>query len=94
MVLFFDHRKQADLFESLLVQYDIFFERDLDERKSFFVYYAVKKIDFENVKILNDEAKSKIRKPFIPDNFLRYTVLALFFIAFGLAVAGYIAANF
>ena len=95
MIIFhFDHQEQAACFEQLLVDNHLFFEKQLQDEKNFFVYYAVKKIDFTKARELNDLAKGQFRKPFISDKYLRYTVLTLFFIFVGLAFVGFLIAKF
>ena len=88
IVFYFDHKEQSLFFEELLTKNNLFFEKHLESEKNFLVYYAIRRSDFQKVNELNDQSKEKFRKPFISDNYLRYTVLSLFFLMLVLAITG------
>ncbi len=94
MVFHFDHKEQSLYFEELLNKNNLYFEKHLENEKNFFIYYGVRRCDFTIVNQLNNESNGKFKKPFISDKYLRYTVLSLFFIMMGLALAGFIVTSF
>ena len=82
---------EAVLFEEILNQEKIWFEKDIDEVKAGTTYlFGVKKDDFERVQRANFAVAAKHRKPLITNNILRYSLLIIFFSSLVLAIIGYV----
>ena len=92
LVYHYTKKAQADYFEHLLVESKLFFERHEENRegKGVTYYFAIKRVDEKNVAHFNNLAIGRYRNRFIPDNTLRYFVIAISIIAISLAVIGFI----
>lgn len=91
MVFVYHDYRMACLFEDKLTESDLFFEKDVTEdgaNKKWL--YAVRKIDMDQVKKMNNLAIGTYRKPFIADPILRYVVIGISVLLMALAVIGYI----
>lgn len=90
-VFFFYKNEQADFFESLLKEQNIFFERDLSEKNNEPIHlFGIKKKDLKVVYKINDAAIGAFRNKIISNKYARYAVIAFGIIVVALAVAGYI----
>lgn len=92
-VFFFKENEQADYFESLLKEQDLFFEKQIDVEGDQTIYFGVRSSDFERVKKLNYLTIGYFRKPFIPDRTFRILLIVISFLVLALAIAGAILSN-
>lgn len=87
-VFFFQEAEWADHFEILLNENQIIFEKQIDEDGDKKIYFGVSLKDFEQAKQLNFLTIGKFRKPFIPDQYLRYFVIFISIFILALAFIG------
>ena len=92
-VFYFKDHTHAAHFETMLVENKVDFERQIDEEGDQRIYYGVKTSDYKAVLKLNFLTLGAFRKPFIPDRFFRYFVIALSLFILGLAILGAIITN-
>lgn len=87
----FNKANEAELFEKLLTDKKIFFEKDEEEHEDETIYlFAVQQRDFEKAQAVNFEVSAKTRKKIIPLPILRYTFLLVVFTLIGMALYGYL----
>jgi len=87
-VFYYKEVEQADHFEKLLIEADLYFEKQIDVEGDQTIYFGVKTSDFERVKKLNYLTIGHFRKPFIPDKAFRYILIVVSLIVLGMAIAG------
>lgn len=87
-VFFYKESEQADHFENLLIQEQLYFEKQIDTEGDQTIYFGVRSADFEKVKKLNYLTIGHFRKPFIPDKIFRTILIIVSLIVLGLAIAG------
>ncbi|MEQ8910637.1 MAG: hypothetical protein RIC95_15680 [Vicingaceae bacterium] len=87
-VFFFRDPIHANHFELLLNEEKVEFEKQIDEEGDQTIYFGVKSSDFKRVQKLNYLTLGKFRKPFIPDRFFRFLLIAVSLLVLGLAFAG------
>ena len=92
MVFFFKETHMADYFESRLKKDNIWFERDITERKdgSTLYLFGVKRNDYEKVVQINFDTFGKLRNRTIPGKFTGVLILILTLIFVTLGVMGYV----
>lgn len=89
-VFFFFSEEQADFFESLLQETDLFYERDLTEKNNEpFHVFGIKKKDLARVYKLNDIAIGKFRNKLIPNKYTRISIITFGLIVITIALIGY-----
>ncbi len=96
MVFRFKEEKMADFFRERLTQEKIWFEEgeeDLRTGKTV-IMFGVHKSDYSRVQKINYETHGKLRKPFIADKALRYTLMTLLFCLIALAIFAIVKINF
>ena len=82
--------ERANYFEELLNEQQIWYESDIDEKKSKTTYfYGVKNSDFKKVQQLNYLVSAKFRKPTIPHKGLRIIIYLVSALLLTLAIIGY-----
>lgn len=87
----FNSPKEAEIFEQLLTEKKIFFEKDEEDHEDEVMYlFAVQQRDFERAQTANYEVSAKTRKNIIPVPFLRYALLLIVFTLIGIAIYGYL----
>jgi hypothetical protein len=93
-IYYFRSREQADHFEELLKEKELFYERDEQRQSSSTIFlFGVKTKDIEKIDPLNYLALGRFRKPMIADKNARWVVV---FIGLGLlvfALIGFILSN-
>ena len=87
-VFFFKNEKHSEVFEALLKENLIVFEKQIDHEGDKTIYFGVKKADFELAKKLNFITIGKFRKRFIPDKTFRILILGLSILLIALAIIG------
>ena len=87
-VFFYKDTEQADYFENLLIQEQLYFEKQIDTEGDQTIYFGIKSTDFERVKKLNYLTIGHFRKPFIPDRAFRIILIIISLFVLGLAIAG------
>ncbi len=86
---FFDSR-QAEDFKFLLDKNHIWYETDTDRKNGRIIYFfGIRNSDLKTVVKLNYVVIGKYRKPFIPNAFLRWTVILFGIFLVVLAIVGY-----
>jgi hypothetical protein len=93
-VFFFYNMEQAHYFETQLLKENIAYESFLEkESKREMMLFAVHRRDFRRAVIQNDLSFAAFKKPFIPNSFLRYSVLIITIALILFALAGYFMSN-
>jgi len=87
-VFFFRKHQHANYFEVMLVESKIKYEKQIDEEGDGTIYFGVSVYDYKRVQNLNYLTIGHFRKPFIPDAFFRYLVIAISVILLALAFIG------
>ncbi len=87
-VFFYKVIEQADHFENLLIQEELYYEKQVDVEGDQTIYFGVRSSDFERVKKLNYLTIGHFRKPFIPDKAFRIILIVISLLVLGLAIAG------
>lgn len=89
-VFFFYIEEQADFFESLLKEDNIWFERDSEfTRGKMMYFFGIKMTNVKAVDRLNFIAIGKYRKPIFENKFVRYGVVILGGLIVVLGIIGY-----
>lgn len=96
VVFRFKEAEMAEYFRKRLQEDQIWFEEGEDELKSGkkVALFGVHKTDYSKAQKINYETSGKLRKPFIADKALRYTLLFLLFGLIAFAVFGIVKVNF
>lgn len=89
-IFFYKDVNVAEEFEVLINQANISFEKDPPNSEDFRTYYAIEKDSFEVAKQLNFLAFGKKRKPMIPNNIGRYSLVIFFILIVSLAIVSLI----
>lgn len=90
-VFFYETKKEGDFFEDLLKKNNVFYESYLDEDEpKYKFFYAIKKIDSNQVIKLNHLTIGQFRPRFIANNFLRYALVISMMLVMALAIIGYL----
>ena len=90
-VFFFYSEEQADYFESLLKEANLFYERDETEKNDAPYYlFGIKKKDLTAVYKLNNIAIGKFRSKFISNKTARIFIIIFGLITIAISVFGYI----
>ena len=90
-VFFFYEEAQADFFEGLLKEANIWYERSLGEKKGEPLHlFGIKKKDLNKVYRLNNIAIGKFRRKFVPNKYQRIAVVLVGFIIVLIALIGFI----
>lgn len=103
----FNTKAEADYFEKLLKEKNIWFEKDEEEvedkavinlipaeGKTINMYlFAIKQRDFDKVQKINYLVSAKFRQPTIKNKYLRLGLLIFFFFVLALGIIGYLKAN-
>lgn len=86
----FYEKERAAYFEQLLNEETIWFETDIDNESVKTTYFfGVKNSDFKKVQNKNFLVNAKYREPFIPNSYLRWTVVLFALGAITLSIVGY-----
>jgi hypothetical protein len=89
-VFFFYKEEQANYFEELLKEKNIFFERDEDLKLGESIYlFAIKKKDLTVVYRLNNIVIGKFRGKFISNKYGRIALIIFGFAVIAVAIMGY-----
>ena len=96
IVFRFKELKMADFFRRRLEEEKIWFEEGEETLKNGndVIMFGVHKSDYNRVQKINYETHGKLRKPFIADKALRYTLMTLLFALIGFAIFAIIKINF
>lgn len=95
-IFFFQRDDTADSFEEMLKENGHFYQRDKEddeEREIQRHLFAIKRHELEYVKKLNYTAIGTHRTNFISDPIIRWGLFAIFALAMGMAVWGFIVTN-
>ena len=91
LVYHFYREAQADYFEGLLKDHDIWYERANEEEEEKAIYFfGIRKDDKGKVERLNNLAIGKFRDRFIPYRWLRWITVLVSIVILGLAIAGFL----
>ena len=91
MVFNFNTEKEALLFEEMLNEKRISFEKSEEEHEDAILYlYGVHERDFPKAQDANFMVSAKTRRPIIPMAFFRYALVLFFFAIVAFAIIGYI----
>jgi hypothetical protein len=87
--------EEADYFESLLKEKNLFYERDEDQINGIPIYlFGVKSEDMDQVDTANYLAKGKFRANIVSNKFWRYALVLLGLALIAFAFLGYYLSNF
>ena len=87
----FHSLKEADRFEELLRENQIWFERDRGDIKERAIYlFGIAQKDFSKVQRLNFKVSSEFKGRMIKSKFWRYTLVVFFFSVIALGLIGYL----
>lgn len=90
-VFTFYRKDQADCFKTLLIENDIWFEEDIEEREYNNKYlFGVKNKDLKEARRLNYIAFGKFREPFIANVYFRWFVIILSILVMTIAIIGFV----
>ncbi len=92
----FYSEKEADLFEKILSESGVWFEKDVSvlENKAETVYlFGVAQQDFNKAQQANFAVSAKYRKHLIPNKIARYGLVIFFFAVLAFAIIGYVKNN-
>lgn len=92
-VFFFHQPERADMFESMLAEEGIFFERSDADEDDHRILFAIKRIDLTRVEHINNLTAAEHKKPFIPSTFWRWALLIFFASTLLLAFIGWCVSN-
>jgi len=90
LVFFFKTKEESNYFENLLIEHQIWFEKDIhisDKNQKKFLF-GIRKDDLNQVKNLNNLTSARFRQKFISSPPLRWIVFTIAFIVLGLAILG------
>lgn len=91
MVFNFNTEKEALLFEEMLNEKRVTFEKSEEAHKDAVLYlYGVHERDFSKALDANIVVSAKTRRPIIPVAFLRYALVLFFFAVVAFAIVGYV----
>ena len=77
-VFYFKKQNPADIFEKLLLENKILFEKDSQQtHKGIYYMFGIRKTDLVIVKKLNYLALGKTRKPFMQNIFFKYVIICI-----------------
>ena len=89
MVFHYTDEAHANYFDELLTKKGIWFERDKDEDGEVIRYlFAVKKADRKGAISCNFLVKGKFRQKFIPNKWMRFSLLLLVLILMCMVIIG------
>ena len=89
-VFFFYIEEQADYFESLLKEKNIWFERDIEDNKGKMMYlFGIKMTNVREVTKLNYLAIGKYRKPIFENKYSRYGIIIFGALIIIMGIIGY-----
>ena len=94
-VLNFNSEPEAQLFEKLLIEQNIWYEKDIELYDNEPLYlFAVKNKVFDQVQRLNFEVSAKFRTPIIKNKVVRYLFVGFFLSILLFAIIGYLKSNY
>ncbi len=89
-VLNFNTKPEADLFEKLLNERDLWYEKDVEMHENEPLYlFAVKNRAFDKVQRVNFEVSAQFRSPIIKNKIARYVFVIFFLSIIIFALIGY-----
>lgn len=87
----FYEKERADFFNDLLNEEGLWFENNTHEEGNRTIYFfGVKNRDLKVINQKNYLVNAKFRRPFIPNNFLRWAIFTFAMLTIFLAIMGYI----
>lgn len=90
-VFSFNSVEEADTFDQLLTEQNIWFERDTEEIKEGTIHlFGVEKMDYKKAMNANYAVSAKHRKPMIKNKILRYSLISLTLFLVTLGIIGYV----
>lgn len=87
-VFYYKETEHAMHFEKLLIDEDLFYEKQVDVEGDHTIYFGIKSSDFERAKKLNYLTIGHFRKPFIPDKIFRIILITVSLLVLTLAIVG------
>ena len=89
-ILNFNTLDEADLFEKLLKEQSLWYEKDVEIHKEEPLYlFAIRNKDFDKVQRLNFEVSAQFRSPMIKNKIARYVLVGFFIFLITIALIGY-----
>ena len=89
-ILNFNSIEESDLFESLVKEQELWYEKDTEMHDGAPLYlFAVRNRDFDKVQRINFEVNAKFRKPMIRSTIGKYMLVGFLFFIITLALIGY-----
>ena len=94
-VFFFRSEEQADYFELLIKNNQVYYERDVEETSNGKIYlFGIRKTDLKIVSTLNYQAIGKFRNPFIYNKKVKYFILTIGLLILIFAVISFLITTF
>ena len=87
-VFFFKDYLLADYFQQLLIEHNVDFEKQIDEKGDGTIYFGIRKSEYKVAQNLNFLTHGKYRKPFIQDPFIKYLLLVITLGSICIAIIG------
>lgn len=91
MVINYNSLEEAEMFEQLIKETGIYYEKAEEEVEDYTMYlFAVHEKDFDKAQKINFKVHGTHRSPMIKHRGFRWAIVIFFFLVLGLAIVGYV----